>query len=371
MIFGMVLTLTANVAAALYRARGYYGRAVRLQCLGMLACQLGQLGAVILVGSLLAVTLAYVAAQLAAALYLVAVDAPRLFPWLRNARGPQSLRWAIAQFRMAFPFAVAGATELALTNAPVLLVSALVSDRLAVAQWGLTRVVAGLIRALCIQTTLPLAAELGHDHAIGATDKLRSLYAQGSVLIVLLASGVVSGMLAFWPDFFAIWTRGAVPYDSVLTLTLLVGTAVAAPAILATSYASYSDRGRLLASAKSLQLVVFMVMSVALTPWLGPLGVALALVSSDVLVQFGWLTLDLLRQTLKRPLAHVVLLAGLTALVTCGGWGLGLLIRGMVPGAGLFHLAGECAVWLLAVSALAAPLWNDGFRNRLSAAIPR
>src|SRR5262249_27059629 len=36
MIFGTLLTLLGNPAAALYRARGYYGRAVRLQCLGML-----------------------------------------------------------------------------------------------------------------------------------------------------------------------------------------------------------------------------------------------------------------------------------------------------------------------------------------------
>jgi hypothetical protein len=83
---------------------------------------------------------------------------------------------------MAFPFAIAGATELALTNAPVLLVSAFVSDRIAVAQWGLTRVVAGLIRALCTQAALPLAAELGHDYAIGAREKLQSLYARGSAL---------------------------------------------------------------------------------------------------------------------------------------------------------------------------------------------
>ena len=77
-------------------------------------------------------------------------------------------RWVIGQFRKAIPFGVAGATELALLNLPVLLVSAFVSDRVAVAQWGLTRVVAGLLRALCIQTTLPLAAELGHDYAVGA-----------------------------------------------------------------------------------------------------------------------------------------------------------------------------------------------------------
>jgi hypothetical protein len=71
---------------------------------------------------------------------------------------------------------VAGATELALLTLPVLLMSAFVSDRVAVAQWGLTRVVAGLLRSLCLQTTLPLAAELGHDYALGLKDQLWSLY---------------------------------------------------------------------------------------------------------------------------------------------------------------------------------------------------
>ena len=46
MILGMLLLVIGNPAAALYRARGYYGRAVRLQCAGMLAAQLGQLTAI-------------------------------------------------------------------------------------------------------------------------------------------------------------------------------------------------------------------------------------------------------------------------------------------------------------------------------------
>ena len=164
----------------------------------------------------------------------------------------------------------------------MLLVSAIVTDRVAVAQWGLTRVVAGLVRVLCVQASLPIAAELGHDRAVGATEALRRLYARGSVLVTLLASAVVSGLLAFWQDFFALWTRGAIPYDPLLTWTLLVGAVLVAPAMLALSYGYYSDRGALLARTKGLQLACFVVLSLLLTPWLGPLGMALALVVTDL-----------------------------------------------------------------------------------------
>lgn len=370
MILGMLPTVALNGATALYRARGYYGRAVRLQCMGMLLAQLGQLAAIVTTGSLLAVTMAYVIALVLISAYVMLVDLPRLFPFLRKGNGARSWRWAIGELGKAFPFAIAGTTELALTNAPVLLVSAFVSDRLAVAQWGLTRVVAGLLRALCTQTTLPLAAELGHDYAIGETRKLRNLYAGGSVLVTGLASIVVSGLLAFWPDFFAIWTHGVVPYDRVLTLTLLIGTAVAAPSILAASYASYSNRGKLLASSKSLQLVMFLILSFMLVPWLGPLGVALAIVSSDLAFQIGWLTAEMLRRTLARPFRHILFLMVLVVATTLGGWALGVFIRGLIPGAGLPHLVIECVLWLLVVAALASPLLSQPIRNRLTVAIP-
>ena len=371
MLLGMLLTVPANLASALYRARGYYGRAVRLQTLAMLIAQLGQLVAVTVTGSLLGVTLAYVIAQVFVSSYVIVVDAPRLFPFLRGAAGARSWRWALGQFWMAFPFAIAGTTELALTSAPVLLVSAFVTDRMAVAQWGLTRVVAGLLRALCTQTTLPLAAELGHDYAIGATEQLQSLYARGSALLSLLASVVVSGLLAFWPDFFAIWTRGAIPYDQSLTATLLIGTVVAAPSILAVSYANYSDRGKLLASTKGLQLLVFLALCLLLIPQLGALGAAFAMVSCDVLVQLGWLTADVLRQTLKRPFEHIAFLVAVIAVVTLSGWSLGMVIHLAVPGTGLMRLVGECALWLLVVALVASPLQNGELRSRLIAIIPR
>jgi len=371
MVAGTLATLPVGAVAGLYRARGLYGRAVWLQGWATAAGQLGQLIAIFATGSLLAVSIVCVAAQLLVTIYLVAVDAPRLFPFLRGVRGKQSPRWVIGQFRRATPFGIAGATELALLNLPVLLVSALVSDRVAVAQWGLTRVVAGLLRALCVQTTLPLAAELGHDHAVGATDRLRNLYARGSMFVAVLASAVVSGLLPFWQDFFALWTHGAIPYDPALAMTLLIGTSAIAPAILALNYANYSNRGALLVHAKGLQLAVFLVLSLLLIPLLGPLGAAVAIVTSDLSIQLGLLTFVIIRQTLHRPLRHIVFLATVMIATTLSGWGLGIAIRAAIPWTGPVRFVAECALWLMVVALVASPLAIGRIREKLIAAIPR
>jgi len=371
MTAGMLLSLPSNLVSGLYRARGLYGRAVKAQNVAMLAGQVGQLIAIVATQSLLAVALAYIASQVAVAVYLLVLDAPRLFPFLRRRGVTFSARWALGQFRIGIPFAVASATELALLNLPVLLVSALVSDRAAVAQWGLTRVVAGLLRALCVQATLPLAAELGHDYAVGLKGQLRSLYARGSVFVTLLASIVVSGLLPFWQDFFALWTHGTVPYDSTLAITLLIGTGAVAPSILALGYANYSNRGDLLARTKGLQLAVFLALSALLIRPLGPMGAAIAVVSSDLLVQFGLLGVIMIRQTLARPLRHVVFLAAIMILVTSGGWALGTVIHAWMPGTGLVRFAGECALWLAVVALAASPLASAQIRERLVAEIPQ
>ena len=244
---------------------------------------------------------------------------------------------------------------------PVLLVSAFVSDRVAVAQWGLTRVVAGLLRALCIQATLPLAAELGHDHAVGLKEQLRNLYARGSVFLALLASLVVSGLLPFWPDFFALWTHGAIPYDPLLTVTLLIGTSVIAPSILALGYANYSNRGNLVARTKGLQLAVFLILSVVLIRAMGPLGAAIAIVASDLLVQFGLLGAIIIGQTLRQPFRHVAFLAAVMTVVTLGGWGLGTVIRSWVPWTGLTGFVGRMHTLAHCCSSRCEPAVEQGF----------
>jgi O-antigen/teichoic acid export membrane protein len=372
MTMGVLLTLPSNPAAGLYRARGLYGRAVWIQCVAMLVSQLAQATAIVMTGRLTVVAFGFVMPQIAAAAYLQFVDAYRSFPFLSSARRRARLswRWIAGQFRSAFPFAIATSTEVALQNLPVLLISAIVVDRVAVAQWGLTRVVAGLVRALCQQVSLPLASELGHDRAVGADEMLRNLYARGSALVTVLASLVVSGLLAFWHDFFSLWTHGAIPYDIPLTLTLLIGAQIVAPAILALSYSYFSDRGNLLARSKGLQLAAFTVLSLVLTPWMGPLGMAIAVVATDLLIQFGLLASVIIWDTLERPLRHIAFLVATMIVVTVPGWALGVAIQSVLPLAGLTRFIAECAIWLVVVALAVSPLANARLRNGLAGLIP-
>lgn len=374
MTLGMLLTLPANLASGLYRVRGHYGRTVWQQNAALLLGQIAQVTALAMFGSLLSVAIAFVSMQLLFTAFMVAFDAPRLFPFLRRAGRPPltppSWRWSLGQLLRAFPFAVANITELALINVPVLLVSALVTNRVAVAQWGLTRVIASLVRGLCLQAALPLAPELGHDYAIGDKERLRQLYAQGSVFVTALACLIVGGLLPFWPDFFALWTHGSIPYDGPLTVTLLLGSAAVAPSLLALVFANHSNRGELLIRTKGLQLVVFLALSFALIPRLGPLGAALAVVASDVLVQFGLLARVIMEQTLRHPLRHLACLALAAVTIVAAGWLIGLAITSFMPGSGLVHFVLACAIWLAVVGALASPLLSRALRLRLKALIP-
>src|SRR5262249_17041595 len=152
----------------------------------------------------------------------------------------------------------------------------------------------------------------------------------------------VSGLLAFWPDFFALWTHGVIPYEPVLTFVLLIGTAAAAPSILAVGYASYSNQGPLLLRAKAMQLVLFLVLSAALIPSIGLLGAAIAVVASEFLVQFGVLGWTVIRRTLQHPLQHLAFLAAAMIAVTIAGWVLGTALRQSVPLAEPWRFLVEC-----------------------------
>jgi O-antigen/teichoic acid export membrane protein len=370
MTLGVVLTLPMNLASSLYRARGFYGRIVRVQAWGTAAGQLGQVVGVIATGSLLVVVVAYVAGQIATSIYILFVDARRQFPFIANVRRRISWRWTVGQFAGAFPFSIMNFAEVGLTYISVLLIGVFVSDHIAIAQWGLTRTIVGLLRGLCIQMTLPLAAELGHDHAIGERDSLQRLYARGSIVLTLFASLTTSGALVFWRDFFEIWTHGAIPFDATLATTLLLGVCIGAPAILALSYANYSNRGTLLLWTKSLQLAIFLVLSIVLISSLGPLGAAIALVSSDLIAQFGVLYVIVVGETLRHPIRHSLFLVAIIATVVSAGVAIGVTIRYLLPGAGVVHFLIECTLWLVAVAVLASPLANKQLRNKLEHAIP-
>lgn len=371
MAFGMVLTIPSNLVTALYRARGLYGRIGGLQALGLFIGQIGQIIGIVVTGSLLTVTVAFVAGQVAVAIFLAVIDVRRQFPFLGRFRGRISLHWALAQLFGALPFSVTNFVELGLSYLSVLLIGFFVTDRIAIAQWSLTRTIVNLLRQVSYQTTLPVAAELGHDHAIGARDSLQRLYVRGSVILVLVAAAATSGALAFWRDFFAIWTHGAIPYDPILTVTLLLGTCLATPALLAMSYANYSNRGPLLLRAKSAQLVLFVSLALLLIPRSGPLGAAIAMIASELIAQSAFLAVVVVGETLRRPVRYALMLAAMMAVIVAAGAALGEAIGHLVPGGGLVHFVAECAIWLAAIAIFSAPLLRAQLREQLLSVLSR
>jgi O-antigen/teichoic acid export membrane protein len=371
MTVGMALTIPGNLMSALYRARGRYGRVGNFQALALAIGQIGQVVGIMMTGSLLATTIAFVTAQVAVNALVAFFDVYRQFPFLRASfRGPP-WRWIAAQFGGAVPFSVANIAEFGLSYLSVMLIGIFISDRIAIAQWSLTRTIVNLLRQVGFQATLPLAAELGHDRAIGAQDSLQRLYVRGSVMLVLLVATATSGALVFWPDFFALWTDGAIPYDATLSIALLIGTCVSTPALLALSYANYTNRGPLLLRAKTLQLVLFLALAPLLIPRYGPLGAAIAMIASELIAQSGFIAVVMVGETVRRPVRYALLLAAMMTTIVVAGAALGEAIRHLVPGQGLVHFVAECAVWLAAVAIAAAPLLRRQFRERLLSALSR
>jgi hypothetical protein len=83
------------------------------------------------------------------------------------------------------------------------------------------------------------------------------------------------------------------------------------------------------------------------------------------------LTLGIVGGVLRHPRRHIALLAVISVLVVVSGWGMGAVIRWLVPGSGAVHFVIECALWSIAAALVASPLAIKRFRDALIAAIPR
>jgi O-antigen/teichoic acid export membrane protein len=119
------------------------------------------------------------------------------------------------------------------------------------------------------------------------------------------------------------------------------------------------------------QVAIFLALAFILIPALGPLGAAIALVSSDIVVQLGVLFTTIVGETLKHPARHALALLAIMLTVVSFGAALGAGIGDLLPGGGIVHFVAECALWLIGVGLIASPLANKGLRERLIAAIPR
>jgi hypothetical protein len=111
-------------------------------------------------------------------------------------------------------------------------------------------------------------------------------------------------------------------------------------------------------------------LALALTPMMGPLGTAIAIVATDLLIQFALVALTIISETLEKPVRHVAFLFGVMIAVTGFGWGVGHLIRAILPLNGLVGFVVECSLWLAIMALAASPLLRAETRAKLAAIIP-
>jgi cadmium resistance protein CadD (predicted permease) len=101
------------------------------------------------------------------------------------------------------------------------------------------------------------------------------------------------------------------------------------------------------------------------------LGAAIALVSGDLIAQFGVLFIIIVGETLKHPIRHTLFLMAMMVTIVSGGAAIGTVIRHFLPGTGVMHFLIECMLWLVAAALLASPLAKKPIRDKLVDAIPR
>lgn len=370
MTVGTLAVLPSGLVTGLYRVHGRYARGVWLQNGTNAMSQIAQVVAVVMFGSVLAVAIAYAVTWLSLAIFLLTIDVRNQFPSLQPHFGWRSWRWSVGQVKLALPFGLAAVADLSLVNLPVLMVSVFVPDRLAVAQWGLTRAVAGLVRAVPALIATPLAPEIAHEYAVGSRQRCRRLYSRASVFVTAFGCVIAAGFLSFWADFFTLWTHGNIPYDKLTAVALLIGSALVAPSILAVYVAAYTNRGVLLMQAKGLQLTTFLILGAVAIPAFGPPGAAFAILATDLIVQSGLLARVILKDILKRPLLHAAYLALLAGFLLGVGWAVGSTIAAVTSGTGVVHFALECATWLIVPIILAGLLRSGRVLKRLTDSIP-
>ena len=155
------------------------------------------------------------------------------------------------------------------------------------------------------------------------------------------------------------------PTIRVLTVTLLIGTAVAAPSILALDYANYSNRGDLLVRTKGLQLVVFLVLSAGADPSIGPVGRGDCGRRQRIAGPVRRARDAIILADAAASVPARRFLAAMMTGVTLAGWALGTAIRLAIPLAGPLRFFVECALWLAVVAVAASPLAIESVRGEV------
>jgi O-antigen/teichoic acid export membrane protein len=286
-----LLTLVQHYLSGIHVARNDFDRAVLFLAVALIV----QIGAV--AGALGAGAAPPAVAALFLAMLLIfgcapfALDQLRRYPDLsyRIALPSRQELRQVAAKSLLFWVPYAGLTMQ--IHAPVLLLGQLATLPSAVVAFTVARTLTGLVRQLGQQLAHASGIEMARQAAQKDLGALRSLAMTTGRLISGLVGLLAGGLWVAAEPAIRLWTHGQVPYDPWLIGMLLATVMVITPAQVGYVALHYTNQPLRLAIAFVVQATGGLLLSAALIPGFGALGVALGMGAAEMLAIGGFVSI--------------------------------------------------------------------------------
>jgi O-antigen/teichoic acid export membrane protein len=145
----------------------------------------------------------------------------------------------------------------------------------------LSRTVTGLVRQFYQQIARVAATEMSRLGASGGAKAQLSILRKGSLMTTSVAALGLCGIMSFSESIFLVWTREATLEDPKVLWAFAVFALLLAPIQVAMFAPQHDGQARRLASPMLYQIVVTGLLLLALVPWWGAFGAALAVGISE------------------------------------------------------------------------------------------
>lgn len=267
--------------SAIYRAHLEVSRLMMLRVAMLMAQIVGQVAVLLSGASVLAMASVLLAVNLAALMFMWAIEIPRFTNIRLGKRRLWSWRRHIETSRDAARFIVPGAADPLLNQGPVLILGLVDQNPLTIVLFNLCRVIASVPRMLAQQLCGLLGPEIGAAHARADLRGTRT-----SLRIALIVPSVITGvflgsMVSLAQPLFAAWTKGTVPFDPWTLWLMFAALAVSPHTYAAVSALLYSNQPKPVTQLQLVRMAATTVL-VAIGGWrFGAIGAAAALLAVE------------------------------------------------------------------------------------------
>lgn len=340
-----ILLLPRGLVAAVYSARGAFGRETGLGLCLYAGQFIAQAAALLAGGTPLMVAAAHGAASLVLGWGLLLLDLRRRHPdVLPVPRRPRRMEWRRLGARAPL-YGLSLAASVLLLHVPVMALGRLAPPAEAVVAFTTMRTFVGLPRQAALFLSIAAGLEMARQHVRGDRDGTIRLHAATARLTGGLA-GLLSGLvLGIGPVFFSLWTHGGLAFDAPLAMIFLGAVVLMAPAHGAWGFLRHTEHARPVAAAHLAQVALAIPLCLMLVPRFAASGAALAVAVAELLTQ-GLYLLPAMARLVKMPLPALAgRTYGMTLACLALGYGAARAAEALVAPAGLAGLTGMAVLW--------------------------